>query len=88
MSPELETLDQLLSGALPMAVIRTLYPDVDAFRLGVFGFLNSGDVTLLMNDQTEVSSWRWRKLFVDGAVMKELGNMNLQITAQGVGRIA
>jgi hypothetical protein len=88
MSPELETLDQLLRGALPLAVIRNFYPDVDTFRVGVFGLLTSGDVCLLTIDHTDVPSWRWRELFVDGTVMKELGSMNLKITAQGARRIA
>jgi hypothetical protein len=88
MSPELETLDQLLGGALPLAAIRDVYPNEDAFRLGVLGLLNSGDVCLLTIDHNDVPSWRWRELFVDGAVMKELGGMNLKITAQGTRRIA
>ena len=88
MSPELETLDQLLGGVLPLAVIRNFYPDVDAFRLGVFGLLTSGDVRLLPLDHTDVQSWRWRELFVDGTVTKELESMNLKITAQGARRIA
>ncbi len=61
MSAELETLDQLLGGALSLAVIRNLYPDGEAFRRGVFGLLSSGDVCLLMIDQTIVPSWRWRE---------------------------
>jgi hypothetical protein len=88
MSPELETLDQLLGGALPLAVMRNSYPDVDTFRLGVFGLLTSGDVCPLTIDHTDVPSWRWRELFVDGTVMKELGSTNLKITAQGARRIA
>jgi hypothetical protein len=88
MSPELETLDQLLGGALPLAVIRNFYPDADAFRMGVFRLLTSGDVCLLTNDHADVPSWRWRELFLDGAVMKELASMNLKITAQGTHRIA
>jgi hypothetical protein len=88
MSAELETLDQLLGGELPLAVIRNLYPDVDAFTRGVLGLLSSGDVCLLMVDKTIVPRWRWRELFVDGAVMKELGGLNLRITAKGAHRIA
>lgn len=88
MSPELETLDQLLGGALPLAVIRDVYADEDAFRLGVLGLLTSGDVCLLTVDHNDVPSWRWRELFVDGTVMKELGGMSLRITAQGILRIA
>jgi hypothetical protein len=88
MSPELETLDQLQSGELSLAVVRNLYPGPDAFTRGVFGLLSSGGVCLVMIDQTEVPSWPWRELFVDGAVMKQLGNLKLRITAQGARRIA
>ena len=31
MSPELETLDQLLGGDLPLTVIRKLFPDAERF---------------------------------------------------------
>ena len=88
MSLELETLDQSLGDVLSLAIIRNIYPDTDAFRRGVFGLLTSGDVCLLTIDDTEVPSWRWRELFADGAVIKELGNMKLEITSQGVRRIA
>lgn len=88
MSPELETLDQLLGGPLPLTVIRGIYPDVETFRVGVFGLLTSGDVCLLTSDRTEVPSWRWRELFVDGTVIKELKSMKIEITSQGVRRIA
>lgn len=71
-----------------MTVIRDLYPDVDAFRRGVFGLLSSGDVCLLMVDQTIVPSWRWRELFVDGTVMRDLANLKLKITVEGARRIA
>ena len=37
MSPELETLDQLLGGALALAIIRGCYPDHDRFVRGVSG---------------------------------------------------
>jgi len=88
MSPELETLDQLLGGVLSLAVIRNLYPDGDTFRRGVFGLLSSGDVCLMMVDQTILPSRRWRELFVDGTVMNGLGNLNLKITVKGARRIA
>jgi hypothetical protein len=88
MSAELETLDQLLGGDLPLKVIRNLYPDEEAFRQGVLGLLSCGDVCLLMSDQTPVPGWRWRELFVAGKVMHELGDMKLSLTAQGTRRVA
>ena len=47
MSPELETLDQLLSGELPLSVVCKLYPDVDTFLSGVYGLLKSGEGSAL-----------------------------------------
>jgi hypothetical protein len=88
MTPELETLDQLLDGDLSMKVIRTLYPDADAFKRGVFGLLSCGDVRLLMIDQSEVPKWRWRELFAEGTAIDEIGEMKLSITDQGLRRIA
>lgn len=88
MSAELETLDQLLGGVLSLAVIRNLYPDGESFRRGVFELLSSGDVSLLMVDQTVVPRWRWRELFVAGTVMNDLGNLSLKITEKGAHRIA
>ena len=87
MSPELETLDQLLGGVLPLVVIRNFYPDENAFLHGVLGLLTSGDVCLLTIEHTDVPSWRWRELFVEGNVMKEMANMHLKITDQGARRI-
>jgi hypothetical protein len=87
MTPELETLDQLLGGDLPLRVVRDLYPDLDHFRRGVLGLLTCGDVRLLKTDETEVPSWRWRELFAGGGGAIELANMKLRITAEGTRRI-
>lgn len=86
MTPELETLDQLLCGDLPLKVIQELYPDADHFRRAVLGLLSCGDVRLLSMDQSEVPTWRWRELFVEGAVVDELPSLKLSITPQGARR--
>jgi hypothetical protein len=88
MSAEPEALDQLLGGELPLRVIRSLYPDADTFKRGVLALLTSGDVRLLMIDRTDVATWRWKDMFLNGSVMEELGNLNLKITQQGARRIA
>jgi len=41
-----------------------------------------------MIDETEIPSWRWRELFIDGSIKNELGGMRLRITKQGIRRIA
>jgi hypothetical protein len=87
MSPELETLDQLLGGKLPLVAILKLYPDQQAFQRGVVGLLCAGDVRLSAVDEVEVPAWRRRELFVEGAVVKELDRLYLAITEQGARRI-
>jgi hypothetical protein len=88
MSPELETLDQLQGGDLPLGIILRVYPDANAFMRGVLGLITNGDVSLLTNNDVEVPSWRCRELFVNGTVMQEMESMKLRITPQGVRRIA
>ena len=87
MSPELDTLDQLLGGELPLAAIRPLYPDTDAFMRRVFALFSSGDVCLFGAARTAVPSWRWRELFVQGAVMNDLDRLKIEITKQGILKI-
>ena len=87
MSPELETLDQLLGSDLPLGIVLRLYSDAAAFKRGVLGLITSGDVRLFTNDDAEVPSWRCRVIFAEGTVMEEMERMKLRITPQGVRRI-
>ena len=87
MSPELETLDQLLGGDLSLKVVLRLYPDADCFKRGVLGLIAGGDVCLLDADYTEVPRWRCRELFKDQTEMEQMEQMKLRITAQGALRI-
>lgn len=87
MSPELETLDQLLGGDLPLSTIQSLYSNVNAFRHGVHELLKSGDVRLLTAQGDEVAEWRWRELFVEGAIAEQSEDFRLEITDQGSKRI-
>jgi hypothetical protein len=88
MSPELETLDQLLGGDLSLAIVRDLYPDTEAFSVGLTGLLSNGDVCLYDLDGSEVPDWQWHELFRDGSVVSNLANLKLKITQQGVRRVA
>ncbi|HMH00571.1 MAG TPA: hypothetical protein VK555_04110 [Terriglobales bacterium] len=87
MSPELETLDQLLGGDLSLALILPMYPSQEAFGRGVLGLLSCGDVVLMTTEGVEVPPWRWRKLFSDRIVFQQLENFRLRITPQGAGKI-
>jgi hypothetical protein len=81
MSPELETLDQLLGGDMPLAVIRTVYPDLNRFTGGMMGLLKDGQVRLFEGG-VEVSSWRWRE-----ALSGSLADFRVQITDKGITQI-
>jgi hypothetical protein len=62
-SPELETLDQLLGGDLPLEVISKLFLSREAFDKSILGLLSGGDVVLVTLSGDEVPDWRWRKVF-------------------------
>ncbi len=85
MSPELETLDQLLGGELTLSVVRRLYPDDEDFAKAIHGLLISGDVKLFAGE--EVPQWRWRKLFVEGAWKCEETPLTLVLTDAGAKRM-
>lgn len=66
-APELETLDQLLGGDMPLTVIAKLYSSPESFRTGIGGLLACGDVLLLEANGNAIPSWRWREVFETGS---------------------
>jgi len=87
LSAELETLDQLLGGTLPLKVIRDLYPDDASFARSVHALLRDGDVQLI-TEGAEVPQWQWRELFTEGRILSELPQFRVDLTEQGARRIA
>jgi len=87
LSPELETLDQLLTGDLSLGVIRKIFPSDSAFLQGVDGLVHGGDA-MLCDNGTEVPRWQLRELFAKGANVGGLGRYTLRLTAQGARKIA
>ena len=87
MSPELETLDQLLGGDMPLAVIAQLYPSSEAFRQGILGLLASGDVLLIGSADMPVPNWRWREIFSDGVLIENHRDLKLRLSASGAKRV-
>ncbi|HEY1527775.1 MAG TPA: hypothetical protein VGH51_16200 [Candidatus Angelobacter sp.] len=86
-SAELETLDQLLGGDMPLTTIRQLYPDDAAFLQGVLGLLNSRDVRFFSPGKPDVPQWHCRALFTEGSILEKLTMFRLDITDQGIRRI-
>lgn len=87
LSPELETLDQLLGGDLSLALIRTLYPSDISFLQGILGLMSSGDVRLLSHDGNDVPEWQWRTFVTQLVVPPTINDLHLRITDLGVRRI-
>jgi hypothetical protein len=86
LSPELETLDQLLGGDLRLEVVARLFPSHEAFQRGIIGLLSSGDVVLVAQAE-EIPSWRWKQLFSHELVPSETESISVKITAEGVRKI-
>ena len=86
MSPELETLDQLLGGDLRLEVVAQFFPSHEEFEMGVIGLLSCGDVVLQAGAEV-VPSWRWKELLAQQNVPAETESLSLRITTLGVRKI-
>jgi hypothetical protein len=88
MSPELETLDQLLGGDLSLTTARRLFGDEERFIRGLTAMLHAGEVRLLAADGGEVPRWQWREVLAVAADKSIPGEALLSITTAGANRIA
>lgn len=86
-STELETLDQLLGGDLPLSAIRTLFPNDDRFLDGVRSLLAEGEVRLITVEGRGVQEWETRTLFGNHKILQQLAQYRLVITPAGARRI-
>lgn len=83
MSPELETLDLLQGGDLPLTVIRGRFTTHEAFTRGVRGLLVCGDVKLV-HSGVEVPEHEWDRHLTN--VETQDGPI-IALTEQGAKRI-
>ena len=87
MSPELETLDQLLGGDMSVSAIVAIYPSPDDCRSGLLGLLAAGDVRLLTPERLEAAEYEWRALFSQQDWIQALNDYRLSITQEGTSKI-
>ena len=57
MSPELETLDQLQGGDMPVALVRRLYPSEGEYLKAVLAMIVAGEIRLAV-DGADVPHWQ------------------------------
>jgi hypothetical protein len=81
MSPELETLDQLLGGDAPLSLIRDLYENPEHFTRAMIAMLEAAEVRVVGSDGIEIPRWRWHD------VLSSQFGAKVSITAAGVRRI-
>ncbi|AMV37881.1 hypothetical protein [Planctomyces sp. SH-PL62] len=86
MSPELETLDQLLCGDMPLAVIRELFDDGERFARAVAAMLHAGELRLHLNGD-EAPYWRWPEVLAAARDRIYPADARLDIAEAGVRRI-
>jgi len=78
--PELEVLDQLLAGPMPIALVRRIFDDEQSFRRALLAMLYAGDLRLLRDEWTEVRSWEWQAVLSNPS---EWPNHTVAVTVQG-----
>jgi hypothetical protein len=87
MIPELEVLDQLLGGDLPLNVIAGLFPDRDRCRRAVGAMLKGGEVCILDAAGQPVPEWRYRELEYAPDIWSEGTTYRMSIADAGAKRI-
>jgi hypothetical protein len=86
MSPELEVLDQLLGGDLPLAVVHGLFASGERFARSVAAMLHAGEVRLYV-EGVEVPRWRWGGVLATAREQTGLASARLAITEAGARKI-
>ncbi|WP_144054608.1 hypothetical protein [Rhodopirellula europaea] len=87
MSPELETLDQLQGGDLPLNTVRGLFKDAGHFRRSITSMLDAGDVILLDQESQTVPRWKHAEIFGQPAGHSTLQSYRLSLDDAGAARI-
>lgn len=62
MSPELDLLDQLLAGNMPLAVLLRLFPSIPRARHAIHAMLAGDEIRLIGTDGAELQPWQWQAL--------------------------
>ena len=87
MSPELEALDQLQGGDLPLAVVAALFSDETHARRAITAMLAAGELALLGPEGVPVSPWQLRELERQPGSWRADVAHRLALTAVGARRI-
>ena len=87
MSPELETLDQLLTGEMPLRIVRRFFADDGSFKTSIYRMVENEDIELRDENGRQITKWQLRELMSlpgTSAILQK----RIAITENGVRRIA
>ena len=87
MSPELEVLDQLAGGDLPLHVINGLFHDNEHCKRALRASLETGEILILDSDRTAIPVWRLRELETNSDAWSPGSGFRVEITELGCKRI-
>jgi hypothetical protein len=87
MSLELEVLDQLQGGDLPLRVVASLFPDEAHARRAIAAMLAAGELELLDGEGTVLLPWQQRELERQPSSWRADTQYRLAITDAGARRI-
>ena len=87
MTPELEVLEQILDGDLPMNVIADLFSDLDHCRDAIGAMLKEDEVHVVDATRQPIPEWRYRELASTTDFWSVGTRYRLSITDKGAQRI-
>ena len=87
MSPELETLDQLLGGDQALGLVRGYYADDSHFARAIRAMLDARELRLLTGEGGEVPRWQRREVLSAVCDPEVADQFKLSITDLGAERI-
>jgi hypothetical protein len=87
MSPELELLDQLQGGDMPLGVLVALFPDESHARRAIKAMLLAGELELLDSQVGRVAAWQLLELEAQSNPWRTETRYRLAITDAGKKRI-
>ena len=87
LAPELEVLDQLLGGDLPLNVIVDLFHNIERCQRAVSAMLHNGDISIISQSGQKIPSWRYRELQSVPQFWAQGTSYRLSITDAGAKRI-
>jgi hypothetical protein len=83
MSPELELIDQLLGGDLPLPVVCGLFTDDDRARRALRSYVSKGVISLTTGKEGVLPQWKCDELFRDAEPLAEHVEIRVLLTREG-----